>query len=310
MLNYITFEEYKKTIITTLHFNDFDYKKEEIFIMHSVKRVKVSENVTIGDNHQRFTLIAGPCAIESEQMCLEVATELKKFCSNLNINLIFKSSFDKANRSSINSPRGVGIEKGLEILKKVKDTLDIPVVTDVHEPWQCEKVAEVVDMLQIPAFLCRQTDLLVAAAKTGKVVNVKKGQFLAPWDMKNIISKIEESGSEKVLLCERGTTFGYNNLVVDMTSLVEMRKLGYPVVFDATHSVQKPGGQGLTTGGNRDFIPPLMRAALAVGVDAIFVEVHPDPDNAFSDGPNQIYLKDFEKMLIEAVKIDDIVKGR
>ena len=273
-----------------------------------VKKVILNENLIIGDN-ERFTLIAGPCAIEGEEMCLEVAKELKRICDNLNINFIFKASFDKANRSSINSPRGVGIEKGLEVLKKVKEMINVPVVTDVHEPWQCGKVAEVVDMLQIPAFLCRQTDLLVAAAETGKVVNVKKGQFLAPWDMQNVISKLEGAGSNKILLCERGTSFGYNNLIVDMTGLIEMRALGYPVVFDATHSVQKPGGKGTTTGGNREFVPPLMRAAIAIGVDAIFAEVHPDPENAFSDGANQIYLKDFEEILTEAVKIDHIVKG-
>lgn len=276
----------------------------------NIKKVLVSDGLIIGDNNKRFTLIAGPCAIESEEMCLEVAIKLKEICSKLNLNFIFKSSFDKANRSSINSPRGVGIERGLEILKKVKETVNVPVVTDVHEPWQCEIVAEVVDMIQIPAFLCRQTDLLVAAAKTGKVVNVKKGQFLAPWDMQNVINKLEEAGTEKILLCERGTSFGYNNLVVDMTGLIEMRGLGYPVVFDATHSVQKPGGKGATTGGNREFVPPLMNAAISMGVDAVFAEVHPDPDNAFSDGPNQLQLKDFERVLTEAVKIDDIVKGR
>jgi 2-dehydro-3-deoxyphosphooctonate aldolase (KDO 8-P synthase) len=278
--------------------------------MKGIRKVKISEDFVIGGNEKRFTLIAGPCAIESEEMSLEVAAELKRICRSLDVNLIFKSSFDKANRSSINSPRGVGLDKGLEILKKVKETINVPVVTDVHEPWQCSRVAEVVDMLQIPAFLCRQTDLLLAAANTGKVVNVKKGQFLAPWDMQNVINKLEEAGNNKILLCERGTSFGYNNLIVDMTGLIEMRELGYPVVFDATHSVQKPGGKGTTTGGNRGFVPPLMRAALAVGVDVIFAEVHPDPDNAFSDGPNQINLKDFEQILSQAVKIDDIVKGR
>jgi 2-dehydro-3-deoxyphosphooctonate aldolase (KDO 8-P synthase) len=282
----------------------------EALIMKEVNKVKVIGNKFIGDNSKRFSLIAGPCAIESEEMCIDVAVELKRICDLFDINLIFKSSFDKANRSSINSPRGVGIEKGLEILKKVKDLINVPVVTDVHEPWQCGRVAEVVDMLQIPAFLCRQTDLLVAAAETGKVVNVKKGQFLAPWDMHNVINKLEEAGNNKILLCERGTTFGYNNLIVDMTGIIEMRELGYPVVFDATHSVQKPGGKGTTTDGNRGFVPPLMRAALAVGVDAVFAEVHPDPDNAFSDGPNQIHLKDFEQIVSEAVRIDDIVKGR
>lgn len=272
-----------------------------------VKCVYINDSLIIGK--KKFTLIAGPCAIESEQMSLQVANELKNICQELGINYIFKSSFDKANRSSIHSPRGVGIDEGLRILKKVKDEVGVPVITDVHEPWQCEKVAEVVDLLQIPAFLARQTDLLVAAAKTGKPVNIKKGQFMAPWDMKNVVTKMQECGNENILLCERGSSFGYNNLVVDMTGLIEMRNLGYPVVFDATHAVQKPGGKGASTGGNRDFVFPLMRAALAVGVDAIFAEVHPDPDNAFSDGPNQLRLEDIKWILENAIKIDDIVKG-
>lgn len=272
-----------------------------------VKKIKLG-HYEIGDLTKPFTLIAGPCAIESEEMSLQVATEIKRMCDELNINYIFKSSFDKANRSSIYSKRGVGLEEGLRILKKVKDTVGVPVLTDVHEPWQCDPVAEVVDVLQIPAFLCRQTDLLVAAAKTGRVVNVKKGQFLAPWDMKNVVRKLEEAGNEKIMLCERGSTFGYNNLIVDMTSLIEMRKFGYPIVFDATHSVQKPGGRGESTDGNREHIPPLMRAALAVGVDVIFAEVHPDPEHAFSDGPNQLRLSEFDGVLRDALKIDSLVK--
>lgn len=271
-------------------------------------QVNIIDRFTIGGN-QRFTLIAGPCAIESEEMTMAVASYLKNICKELNINLIFKSSFDKANRSSADSPRGIGMEKGLEILQKVKDELDLPIVTDVHECWQCEPVAKVADMLQIPAFLSRQTDLLLAAAHTGKVVNVKKGQFMAPWDMKNVVDKITATGNQNLLLCERGSSFGYNNLVVDMTGLVEMRQLGYPVVFDATHAVQKPGGQGTSTGGNREMVPYLMRAALAVGVDAIFAEVHPNPDYAFSDGPNQIHLDKIREILIQAIQIDDIVKG-
>lgn len=270
--------------------------------------VNIIDRFTIGGN-QRFTLIAGPCAIESEEMTMAVASYLKDICKELNINLIFKSSFDKANRSSADSPRGIGMEKGLEILQKVKDELDLPIVTDVHECWQCEPVAKVADLLQIPAFLSRQTDLLLAAAHTGKVVNVKKGQFMAPWDMKNVVDKITATGNQNLLLCERGSSFGYNNLVVDMTGLVEMRQLGYPVVFDATHAVQKPGGQGTSTGGNREMVPYLMRAALAVGVDAIFAEVHPNPDYAFSDGPNQIHLDKIREILIQAIQIDDIVKG-
>lgn len=276
--------------------------------MKNVKEVKISKSISIGNSKKKFTLIAGPCVIESEKMTLFVATELKKITEDLGIDFIFKSSFDKANRSSINSHRGVGIERGLEILKLVKETLNIPVITDVHESWQCEKVADVVDIIQIPAFLCRQTDLLIAAAKTGKVINIKKGQFLAPWDMKNIIEKIKEFNNN-ILLCERGTTFGYNQLIVDMASLYEMRKFGYPIVFDATHSVQKPGGQGKTTGGNREHIPILMRAALAVGVDAIFAEVHPDPEKALSDGPNQLNLKDVREILIKAIKVDETIRG-
>lgn len=273
---------------------------------NNMKTIKLNEEFIIGGN--KLTLIAGPCAIESEEMSLDVAKKLKEICERLEINYIFKSSFDKANRSSIHSPRGVGLEEGLRILKKVKENVGVPVVTDVHEPWQCEKVAEVVDIIQIPAFLARQTDLLVAAAKTGKIVNVKKGQFMAPWDMKNVVTKMQETGNDNVMLCERGTSFGYNNLIVDMTGLIEMRALGYPVVFDATHSVQKPGGKGSSTGGNREYVFPLIRAALAIGVDAIFAEVHPDPDNAFSDGPNQLRLDDIEEVLINAKKIYSTVK--
>lgn len=278
-------------------------------MISEVKKVQISEKVSIGGN-KRFTLIAGPCVIESEELVMNIAGRLKALCDELEIEYIFKSSFDKANRSSIDSFRGFGMEKGLEILKKVKETYNVPVITDVHESWQCEQLAEVVDVLQIPAFLCRQTDLLLAAAKTNLPINVKKGQFLAPWDMKNVVKKLEESGTEKIMLCERGTTFGYNNLVVDMRSLLEMREFGYPVVFDATHSVQKPGGHGDSTGGNREYVWPLMKAALAIGVDAIFAEVHPDPDNAKSDGPNMLRLDDMEEILKMAVKLDDLVKAR
>lgn len=241
-------------------------------------------------------------------MVLETASKLKEICTELGVNLVFKASFDKANRSSSRNARGVGMDTGLCILQEVKDTLGLPVLTDVHEAWQCAPVAEVADILQIPAFLCRQTDLLAAAAATGKAVNVKKGQFLAPWDMRNVIDKLRDAGNERILLCERGTTFGYNNLVVDMTGLVEMRRLGYPVVFDATHSVQKPGGQGTSTGGNRAMVPYLMRAALAVGVDAVFAEVHPNPEIAISDAANQLYLSQVRDILSQAVAIDDLVK--
>ena len=271
-------------------------------------KINVLDRFDIGGSN-RFVLIAGPCAIETEEMTMEVARSLKEICEELQIHLIFKSSYDKANRSSVKSPRGVGLERGLEILQRVKTELNLPIVTDVHETWQCEQVAKVADMLQIPAFLSRQTDLLVAAAKTGKIVNVKKGQFMAPWDMKNVITKLTDSGNENILLCERGSSFGYNNLVVDMTGLVEMRSYGYPVVFDATHSVQKPGGQGTSTGGNREMVPYLMRAALAIGVDAIFAEVHPDPDHAFSDGPNQLYLSSIREILQQAIAIDNITKN-
>ena len=276
--------------------------------MLETRKINVLNRFDIGGNN-RFVLIAGPCAIETEEMTMQVARTLKSICQELDIHLIFKSSFDKANRSSVKSPRGVGMERGLQILQHVKTELELPIVTDVHETWQCAEVAKVADMLQIPAFLSRQTDLLVAAAQTGKIVNVKKGQFMAPWDMKNVVDKLRDSGNENILLCERGSSFGYNNLVVDMTGLVEMRSYGYPVVFDATHAVQKPGGQGTTTGGNREMVPYLMRAALAVGVDAIFAEVHPDPDHAFSDGPNQLYLSDIREILIQAIAIDNITKG-
>ncbi len=275
--------------------------------MLETRKINVLNRFDIGGNN-RFVLIAGPCVIETEEMTMHVARTLKEICLELGIHLIFKSSFDKANRSSVKSPRGVGLERGLQILKNVKTELDLPIITDVHETWQCAEVAKVADMLQIPAFLSRQTDLLVAAAKTGKIVNVKKGQFMAPWDMKNVVDKLCDAGNENILLCERGSSFGYNNLVVDMTGLVEMRNYGFPIVFDATHSVQKPGGQGTSTGGNREMVPYLMRAALAVGVDAIFAEVHPDPDHAFSDGPNQIYLSDIKEILQQAIAIDNITK--
>ena len=250
-----------------------------------------------------FKLIAGPCVIESEENLMLVAKKIKEITDKLDIPFVFKSSFDKANRTSINSFRGPGLEEGLRILNKVKTELNLNVTTDIHEPYQAEEVAKVVDIIQIPAFLCRQTDLLVAAAKTGKTVNVKKAQFLAPWDMKNVVGKIEESGNRDIMLCERGTSFGYNNLVVDMTGLVEMKKFGYPVVFDATHSVQKPGGKGNCTGGNREYVEYLAKAAISVGADAIFMEVHPDPDNALSDGPNMVKLDELEEILVKLKKV-------
>lgn len=254
-----------------------------------------------------FTLIAGPCAMESEEICMQTATEIKRITDKLGIPYVYKTSFDKANRTSISSYRGLGMEEGLRILQKVKDEVEVKVTTDIHESWQAEPVSKVVDIIQIPAFLCRQTDLLVAAAKTGKTVNVKKAQFLAPWDMKNVVGKLEDSGCKDIMLCERGTTFGYNNFVVDMTSLVEMKSFGYPVVFDATHSVQKPGGKGTSSDGNRAFVEYLAKAAIAVGVDALFMEVHPDPDNAKCDGPNMVKLSDLEELLIKLVDIYNAV---
>lgn len=253
-------------------------------------------------------LIAGPCAIESREIVMQTAATLKEVCDRLGVQLYFKSSFDKANRTSP-SARGVGMEQGLAILKEVKETYGLPILTDVHESWQCAKVAEVADVLQIPAFLARQTDLLEAAAKTGRIVNVKKGQFMAPWDMRGAIAKIEAIRREAgIWLTERGSSFGYGNLIVDMTSLVKMREYGYPVVFDATHAVQQPSSQAGVTGGNREMVPHLMRAALAVGVDGLFLEVHPDPDNAISDAANQVRLSDIEDILKQAIAIDQLNK--
>ena len=254
-------------------------------------------------------LIAGPCAIESREVVMQTAATLKEVCERLGVQLYFKSSFDKANRTSP-SERGVGMEQGLAILKEVKETYGLPILTDVHESWQCAKVAEVADVLQIPAFLARQTDLLEAAAKTGKVVNVKKGQFMAPWDMRGAIAKVKgaSNGTAQVWLTERGSSFGYGNIVVDMTSLVKMREYGCPVIFDATHAVQQPSSQAGVTGGNREMVPHLMRAALAVGVDGLFLEVHPDPDHAISDAANQVRLNDIETILKQAIAIDSLNK--
>ena len=255
----------------------------------------------------KFMLIAGPCVIESEENVMLIAEKVKGIAERLDLDYYFKASFDKANRTSITSYRGPGIDEGLRILQKVKDTYGLKICTDIHEPWQAEKAAQVCDILQIPAFLCRQTDLLVAAAKTDKLINVKKAQFLAPWDMKNVVNKLEEAGNHNIMLCERGTSFGYNTLVVDMTGIVEMKKFGYPVVMDATHSVQKPGGKGNATGGNRENVEPLAKAAIAAGADALFFEVHPDPDNAKSDGPNMVRLDEFEEMLKRIIKVYDAI---
>ena len=254
-----------------------------------------------------FKLIAGPCAIESEEMAMDIAEKMKAITDKLGIDYTFKGSFDKANRTSIHSKRGLGIDEGLRILQKVKDTYNISVATDIHESWQAEPVGKVVDVVQIPAFLCRQTDLLIAAAKTGKCINIKKAQFLAPWDMKNCLQKVVESGNSNVMLCERGTSFGYNTLVVDMTGLVEMKKFGYPVIFDATHSVQKPGGKGDATGGNREYVEYLAKAAIAVGVDGLFMETHQNPEEAWSDGPNMVKHDDMEELLTKLVKVYEAV---
>jgi 2-dehydro-3-deoxyphosphooctonate aldolase (KDO 8-P synthase) len=259
-------------------------------------------------NNSPLTLIAGPCQLENEKHALDVAEKLKVITNELNLGLIYKTSFDKANRTSLKGKRGTGLEKSLPIFDKIRNNLNIPVLTDVHSIDQCEVVANHVDILQIPAFLCRQTDLLVAAAKTGKIINVKKGQFLAPWDMVNVTKKIEDSGNKNILVTERGASFGYNTLVSDMRSLPIMAKNGYPVVFDATHSVQQPGGMGDKSGGQREFVEHLSRAAVAVGVAAIFMETHPDPDNAPSDGPNMVPLSQMPSLLKKLVQIDKLIK--
>ena len=267
-------------------------------------------NKIVASNENKFFLIAGPCQIESETHAQQTAGIIKEICDELDIDLIYKSSFDKANRSSIETKRGVGIDRGLQILNGVKHKLGVPILTDIHETYQAAEVAAAgVDVLQIPAFLCRQTDLLLAAGRTGAVINVKKGQFLAPHDMKNVAAKIASTGNEHIMLCERGYTHGYNNLVVDMRSLPIMASTRYPVVFDATHSVQQPGGMGTKSGGDREMVPYLARAAVATGcVAGVFMEVHEDPDHAPSDGPNMIKLSNLESILEQLVKIDQVVK--
>ncbi len=260
-------------------------------------------------NSGQFILIAGPCQLENEKHAIDVAIELKKITEKLGIGLIYKTSFDKANRTSLKGKRGAGLEKSLPVFDKIRKDLGIPVLTDVHKADQCPVVSKHVDVLQIPAFLCRQTDLLVAAAKTGKIINVKKGQFLAPWDMVNVTKKIEDSGNKNILVTERGASFGYNTLVSDMRSLPIMAKNGYPVVFDATHSVQQPGGMGDKSGGQREFVEYLARAAIAVGVAAVFMETHPDPDNAPSDGPNMVPLSKMPSLLRQLVEIDKLIKN-
>jgi 2-dehydro-3-deoxyphosphooctonate aldolase (KDO 8-P synthase) len=260
-------------------------------------------------NHLPLTLIAGPCQLESRAHALETATALKEIAGRVGIGLVYKTSFDKANRTSANSARGIGLDDALPIFAEIRETLGLPVLTDVHEAEQCARAARAVDVLQIPAFLCRQTDLLVAAARTGRVVNVKKGQFLAPWDMANVVAKLTGAGNRDVLVTERGASFGYNTLVSDMRALPILARTGAPVIFDATHSVQQPGGQGTTSGGEREFVPVLARAAVAVGVAGVFIESHPDPDKAPSDGPNMVPLKDMEALLRNLVAFDRLAKS-
>ncbi|NLX17658.1 MAG: 3-deoxy-8-phosphooctulonate synthase [Desulfobulbus sp.] len=264
--------------------------------------------ITIGPG-EPFLLIAGPCVLENGDLAWEIAREMKAVAGRLGISYIFKASFDKANRTSLSSFRGPGAEKGLRILGRLREEVGVPVVSDIHEPAQAEMAADYLDILQIPAFLCRQTDLLTAAARTGKVVNVKKGQFVSPWEMEYVVNKLRSAGNDRILLTERGTCFGYNNLVVDMRSLPVMRRLGYPVIYDATHSVQLPGAAGGSSGGQREFIPPLARAAVAVGIDGIFLEVHPKPDSALCDGPNSLPLAEVEPLLEQLLAVRRAIAG-
>lgn len=270
-----------------------------------MRKFEIAPGVGVGGGSP-LLVMAGPCVAESLELCREVAGTASRICAELGLSYIFKASFDKANRTSIDAFRGPGEHDGLEILRAVKEEFGVPVVTDVHEPGQCAEVAAVADVLQIPAFLCRQTDLLLAAGATGKAVNVKKGQFLAPEDMAGVVHKIESTGNQRIMLTERGTTFGYHNLAVDMRSLVIMRGLNYPVVFDATHSVQLPGGNGTCSGGNREFVAPLARAAAAVGIDALFLEVHPDPDHALSDGANSLELRNLRALLAKVKQLHEL----
>lgn len=295
----VTYIQKKYKLIVILHI--FSYNQD----MEIIKKLKLRDFEIGGD---KLTIFAGPCAAESLEILDETAQGLKEITSGLDINFIFKSSFDKANRSSINSYRGPGLEKGLEMLQTIKSRYDIAIVTDIHTPDQAAPVSEVADVLQIPAFLCRQTDLLVAAAKTGKIVNIKKGQFLAPEQMGPLVKKVEDSGNNNILLTDRGTSFGYNNLVVDFRAISIMQEFGYPVVFDATHSVQLPGANGTSSGGDRRFVPPLAKAAMAAGANALFFEVHPEPDKALCDGPNMIALKDAEELFKHCKDIFEIVR--
>ena len=272
----------------------------------NAQTVSLSDTVSFGQG--RLCVIAGPCVIESLDNCRQIAAEASGICAKLGLGYVFKASFDKANRTSVDSYRGPGLEKGLEILAAVKSEFSVPVLTDVHETWQVGPVAQVVDILQVPAFLCRQTDLLVACGKSGRVVNIKKGQFLAPHDMVNAVRKVESTGNWKILLTDRGTSFGYNQLVADMTSIPSMKRTGYPVVFDATHSVQRPGGLGGASGGNREFIPTLTLAAMGAGADGLFLETHPDPDRAMSDAASQLPLTELEDLLTRALRVFKAVR--
>ncbi len=271
-----------------------------------IKKIKIGGFEVKNDN--KLFLIAGPCVIENRDHALYHAKLIKQICDELSLDFVFKSSFDKANRTNINSSRGVGIDKGLDILNEIKNSLNVPVLTDVHESYQCNLLKDVVDIIQIPAFLCRQTDLLLNASNTGKIINIKKGQFLAPWDVVNVVEKIKSTGNEKIILTERGSSFGYNNLVFDLRSLIEMKKIGYPIVFDATHSVQSPGGLGNVSGGNREYIPYYSNAAVTVGISGIFMEVHENPDVAPSDGTNMIRLDRLKNILKNILKIDQLIK--
>jgi len=273
----------------------------------AIKHVQVGA-LTIG-NDQPLTVIAGPCALESEQLGQDIAGRMKEVCDAAGAQYVFKASYDKANRTSLSGGRGLGMEAGLAALQSIKDAQGVPILTDVHTEAQCAPVAQVADILQIPAFLCRQTDMLLAAGQTGAVVNVKKGQFLAPWEMPNIVAKIESTGNGRILLTERGTSFGYNTLVADMRSLPQMAQTGYPVVMDATHSVQQPGGKGGSSGGQREFAPVMARAAVSLGVGAVFIETHPDPDSAPSDGPNMIYLDQMPALIDTLMQFDALAKA-
>ena len=275
--------------------------------MSPPRHIRIGD-LTVG-NDLPLVLIAGPCVLESRDHALEVSQALQEIAVRLGIGLIYKTSFDKANRTSNSSVRGIGLKEGLPILAEIREKTGLPVLTDVHLPEQCAPVAEAVDVLQIPAFLCRQTDLIVAAAETGRALNIKKGQFLAPWDMKNVVAKARDAGNSDVMLCERGASFGYNTLVTDMRAIPELAATGCPVVFDATHSVQQPGGQGTVSGGQREYVPVLARAAVAVGVAAVFMETHPDPDNAPSDGPNMIPLSEIEALIARLMAFDRLAKS-